>query len=96
MCAVVVAFMVILPLLACATYGQVDAARWRAYHELGCDEIYVTQRVDLSPATFDAAGCGKSVRYTCTWERQGRFRGTASPVCVPEVQPSVEARVAVP
>jgi hypothetical protein len=76
-----------MPLLACASLG--DAAAERARSELECpvEPIQIVQRADLSPATFEASGCGKRVRYTCRQERRGV---PATIICTPEPTPTIE------
>jgi hypothetical protein len=80
----------IVSLFGCATYTRTDAARWRAYHELACDDIHVVPRTDLSVATFEASGCGKVVLYTCT--RQYHRFGYSPPACVPEAPAAIESK----
>ena len=43
----------------------------RAQTELGCTDLGVQRRPDLSEETYEVRGCGKKIRYTCRFDRQG-------------------------
>jgi len=59
------------------------AAARRASLEMPCPPSRLTarERADLSPVTWEVAGCGKVARYSCRYEHAGLDYYW---VCVPE------------
>jgi hypothetical protein len=74
----------VLSLAGCIV-GPESAAAERGRTELTCaTDLIVLQRADLSAQTYEVTGCGKTVRYTCRFER-----GTLHASCLPEPFPEI-------
>jgi hypothetical protein len=80
---IVALFVGTMSLSGCVT--ATEAATERARSELDCSSVVAEKRPELSDVTYEASGCGRSVRYTCT-----QARGVIRPVCVPEPPPNIE------